>query len=220
MATSFDFVLHHQYNELNAALFNNLLPRPTARNFKLMFNRGMTRSLGRCKWKAKYGVTVDQRDFAITISDTLRMGDQIRLRQVLLHEMIHLFMYVTDKGTAEAGHGPRWQRKWVEIGKAHDEHFGTVYMEKHARAQCSTQYANCREKTVRHAYAASPTSSAPVAPAQKLITKWTLTCPECGYVHHSKSLNGRIIKLAISTDGVRHGKGGTCHHRLTAVRNW
>lgn len=213
MATSFDFVLHRQYNELNAALFNNVLPRPTARNFKLMFNRGMTRSLGRCKWKQKYGAPVSQREYAITIADSLKF-EQVRQLQVLLHEMVHLYMYITDAGAAEAGHGPRWQQKWVEVGRAHDEKFGTVYMEKHARSQCTGQYSGCREKTARHSYAAAPTHTAPT-----LITKWTLTCPECGYVHHSKSLNGRIIKLAISTDGVRHGKNG-CHHRLVAVRNW
>lgn len=214
VATNFDFLLHVQYNELNAALFNNILPSLKARNFKLMFKRGMTRSLGRCKWKQKYVAPAGQREYAITIADKL-MHEPIRNRQVLLHEMIHLYMYITDGDSANAGHGPRWQQKWIEIGKAHDVHFGTTYMEKHARSQCTGQYANCKEKQKFSVPSAANTPR----PAATLLTKWTLTCPECGHVHPAKALNGRIVKRAITTDEVIHGKNG-CKHRMIAKRNW
>jgi hypothetical protein len=183
------------YNKLNNSVFNNELPHSDTHDFNLLASNRLTSSYGSCHLNKNPNKATHAIKIAGRIVDWMSTGDPTtQLLQTLLHEMTHLVMHIRD-GHAGSAHGPRWRKEWIKVGKTYDSISGTTHMERHARFQCMTHYANCPENKQRATSSDNPTKY-----------KWNLICPVCGHEHVANRM-GKNLKLATLYNGlVRHGK--------------
>lgn len=203
-----DAKLTKLFNDLNRIVFDSELPHSSSRDCSIQFSNKMKRVNGTCTFDPRQGkpthVIKISHELVRFAPDGTPYG---ALLKTMLHEMVHMLMNVRN-GDASAMHGPQWRSAWIATAKKYDSVVEGGMMTAHAYQQVTGQYANCR----------SHRSKAMAADGQR-STKWTLTCPVCGYVHRANRL-GRVLVLATSMEGVGHGPNGQCRSKLNKKRNW
>ena len=206
-----DLRLNSLYNELNQNLFNNELPHSADTNFRLGYSPALKRAYGNCKFYRKhqmncYWIKISQSIFSFRNYDEFSFTPGGQLLNTLIHEMCHLYMYVT-KGLNGGGHGSNWQGKYLEVTKKYNEIYDDAGPHNYARKQISEQYGSCHNKENR------------IAADGSYQFKYDVTCPVCGF-HNRINRLGKNYKLALEGKiGHRNSSGVSCSHKLQLKRN-
>jgi hypothetical protein len=205
-----DFRLDKLYTTINEKVFDNELPIIQPGVFRIVTNKRMTRIWGNCKYRYFPTRTKPRHEIAIMHRIAKFYGNlpDSQLVCTLVHEMCHLYFDIKDGNSNEA-HGLRWKKEFAFRARIFDLMFDVDFVSAYAQRQVNTQFASKTPQRTRVA-------------AERSRSKWTLTCPTCGFIRHAGRL-GSTMKLACVGSGrVIHQKedGTECKEQLNATKNW
>lgn len=127
------------YAEYNREYFDNELP-----SIEVVWSKRLATTAGRAHYKFRGGKRVATK---IDLSYKLFKAhdfDKEKLKQTMLHEMVHVWMYQEHN---ESGHGPKFQRKMDEIVGERESHtyhsYDVTSVKKKRRTKIDCYCENC-----------------------------------------------------------------------------